>query len=258
MRIRYTHQEWAILRDAWPTEGHKALWTRWEEASLTLPPERRRQFHPSAGTVIKRLLGEAAAVKEALKKETAAKIAAGGVWTLIEACPERTEPPAEALVATPPPAPTSASDLFLDQLITRLVPALMEAIRPLFPAPVTMYERVLRDGPGAAAPKRQTSRILVAGVRGSQKYELKQALKERLPDTELVFWGVEEADSIIKARARGASHTIVWTKFISHAHEKVVREATDHWSRWPGGMDGLKEEVERAANLACADTTNGA
>lgn len=237
MRIRYTHQEWQALADAWPTTGPKALWVRWEKASLALPPERRRQFHPSAGTVIKRLLAEAPAPT-----------------------PAPAEPPTEAeLYSAPESPPLSASDLFIDQLIARLVPVLVEALRPLLPAPVTMYEKVLKDRsqalPGVMPMPRP--RILVAGVRGGQKYELKQVLKDRLPDAELVFWGVEEAASLLKARARGASHTIVWTKFISHAHEQVVREATNHWSRWPGGMDGLKEEVERAANLYCADGPNG-
>lgn len=89
--------------------------------------------------------------------------------------------------------------------------------------------------------KKQT--ILVVGPISSQQ----NALKAMLPDVDLRFVGSNDRPNLIIDKMKGASATVLWTNFISHAHQDVAKNSTGVVYMASGGIGNLADTILRIA-----------
>lgn len=216
------------------------------EAQLAvLPTSRQRTVINATGMRYLRYLYDqllppppAAAVAEAPPPDEAADHAE------YAAAPTQTEeaPPA----FDPRPAPDPLADMLhnligavssriaeqlLDTLTTRINDSLAQlSFRAPSPTPMGTVKYV-QPSP-LVKP-----RVVVAGLKGGQKTEIENALKNH---AELRFWGVDESPHQLKHLCREADKVFLMTKFVSHSHEDIIRSiAPERLVRINGGVTML-------------------
>lgn len=86
-------------------------------------------------------------------------------------------------------------------------------------------------------------RILIVGPRNGQQIELRQSVS----DCHLVFVASEEKPDLVAYRGFTADHVILWTNFISHAHQEQAKKLNAKLHYVTGGMTALHEKLKEIA-----------
>lgn len=94
-----------------------------------------------------------------------------------------------------------------------------------------------------SSEKDKKATILVVGPIAAQQ----NTLREVLPDVDLRFISSDERPSLITSKMLGVSATVLWTNFISHAHQDVARQSTGVVYLASGGVNNLADTIRRVA-----------
>lgn len=147
-------------------------------------------------------------------------------------------------------------DELMTELIKRMTKALMDELRTeidaqvrLLTAPQFVAAPRMKHDPcpptTAARPARPV--VLVVGPKNGQQRELENNFVDFL---ELHFVASHENPALIAGRGTYANHIVLWTDFISHAHQAQAKQLHGRLHYVTGGMSALLIELRKIATTS--------
>jgi hypothetical protein len=134
------------------------------------------------------------------------------------------------------------TDELLVELVHRLAHAILDELRPLLKPAYVIEPRLRHDPCPPAAPRPRKPVVLVVGPRSAQQNELKERHSDFL---NLRFVASDENFTLIKQRGADADKIILWTNFISHAHQSQAVAMNKDTVYASGGMDTISKVLNR-------------